>query len=98
MNKRLCTQSKKYVAIQHMPGYFEGFVKQITEFNTLDELLEEIWVKTYLTWDERPDLSFVRNKDGTLLLIANKDHTWWWVAAHVTEGSIDELPICEFNS
>lgn len=80
---------------QHIPGYFDGFEPQETDFETLEELLEIDWVKDYLIWEDQKGLHFVRGDDS--LLVANEDHTWWWCVGHVTPGSIDSLPKCKYN-
>lgn len=83
----------KFKAKQHIPGFAEGPRGKSAEFDTVEELLSEEWVQRYLKWDEAE--IFVRSKDHDLLMVANKEHTWWWVVAYVPKGSIDSLPVCE---
>ena len=82
------------IITQHIPGYFEGFDPQVAEFDTVEELIEIDWIKSYLDWDEHGPVHFVHNNDS--LLITNEDKTWWWCVGHATEGSLDLLPEMEY--
>jgi hypothetical protein len=70
---------------QYRPSYYSGYDNKEVEFNTLDELLNISWVKSF-----SDDESFYRYScsDGLLMAECNKGYDW-----HVI-GSLD----CPFVS
>lgn len=85
-----------YRAIQHIPNFVDGTEPKIAEFDSVEDLLEVDWVKSYLEWEEAD--MFVQTRERDCLMVANKDHTWWWVVAHVPRNSLTNLEICEYNT
>lgn len=84
------------VAEQHIPGYVERCAPPFTTaFNSLQELLDAQWVQRYKSWEAFHN--FCRSKNGRHLMIENEDGTWWWVVAHVSSDSINELPVARMN-
>lgn len=82
---------RKFRATEHIPRFVDTDREpEECEYDTTEELLEVEWVKSYTECDEFNN--FCQSKDGRILMIENKDGTWWWVVAHVTKNSLN-LPV-----
>lgn len=83
------------IAKQHIPNYVEGFMPQVGEFNTVEELLNIPFVKK---WNDdqlqRFSLDKTYSKDTMLLMAEMKDASYW-VVAYLDQAYLD-LPKFEY--
>jgi hypothetical protein len=82
-------------ARQHVPDIPELKDKDITPqsstYGNCQELLKLPWVAQ---WKNQKNFHrWCRSDRGDMLMVENKDGTWWWVVAYVTTGTIDGLPV-----
>jgi len=76
-------EMKEKTIIQHVPSFCDGFDRQTSTYNTTDELLNILWVKS---WEKTPfkgvpfyRYSVSKDCDKTLLMIEYKHgdiHKW----------------------
>ena len=77
---------------QHVPNYISGCDPRVTEFESLEELLEIEWVKQWSTHDMK-DLPFWRYSESKgkydIILMAEwkeGDKHTWWVLGYLSES------------
>ena len=82
---------------QHIPNFIDGPEPLVADFESIEDLTDIEWVRDTCSLRQEK-LHFVRSsQDNTVLLVANDDHSWWWVVGFVSRGAIDELPSIDFN-
>ncbi len=77
-------ETKTNRIVEHIPNFASGFDPRCIGFDTLEELMEISWVKS---WKEAPQ--FHRFSADTYLMIEREDGYWWWALGklrHPVEG------------
>lgn len=84
---------------QHIPNWVDGYEPEITEFNTLDELLAIPWVKKWTTIPEFYRFSASSDQSADRFLVPEMTHLMaelkqgreWWVVG-LMKHNVPELP------
>lgn len=82
-------ETKSNRIVEHIPNFASGFESRCVSFDTLEELMEIPWVKS---WKEAPQ--FHRFSADSYLMVEREDGYWWWAIGklrHPVEG----LPLWE---
>ena len=77
-------ETKKNRIVEHIPNFASGFDPRCVSFDTLEELMEISWVKS---WKEAPQ--FHRYSADSYLMVEREDGHWWWAIGrlrHPVEG------------
>jgi len=82
--------------IQYRPAYFEGYKNEENKFNSIDELLNIPWIKSFSKYDDFYQFSLERDKDGFYnfqhsLMAEFKKGKEWWVVGNINEKDIHLL-------
>jgi len=80
------------IAKQHIPDLPElkDLKPESSRFGNCSELLDLPWVSR---WKEHAKFHrWCKSAEGDILMIENKDGTWWWIIAYVPQGAISGLP------
>lgn len=66
-------ETKTNRIVEHIPNFASGFEPRCVGFDTLEELMEIPWVKS---WKEAPQ--FHRYSADSYLMVEREDGYWWW--------------------